>query len=311
MGRYVIRRLLQMVPVVFGATLILFLILFVVGDPIQSVFGEKTPTPEIRKLLEERYNLDEPLLVQYTTYMGNLLTGDLGESILQRRPVSRILGESVPWSLKLAVAAIFIESMIGIFAGVISAVKRYSFLDVFTTIATSFVVAIPVFWLGLMLQILFGVYLKDTFLHFPISGVDAGWKSYILPSLTLASVFTAVTARLMRTTLLEVMRQDYIRTAAAKGLPQRTVVYKHAVRNALIPVVTNIGLDFGALIGGAILTESVFSWPGVGRQLALAALRLDFPIVLGGTILLIIGYLMVNLIVDISYAFLDPRIRYD
>jgi ABC-type dipeptide/oligopeptide/nickel transport system permease component len=238
--------------------------------------------------------------------------GDLGESILQRRSVTRILGDGMPWSLRLAFCAIGIEAVIGILAGVISAVRRYSFMDVFTTIGTSVVVAIPVFWLGLMLQILFGVQLQKTFLHLPISGVEAGFpKAYVLPALTLASVFTAVTARLTRTTMLEVMRQDYIRTASAKGLSERRVIYKHALRNAMIPVVTNIGLDFGALIGGAILTETVFSWPGVGRELAIAALRQDNPLVIGGTIVLILGFLGVNLLVDISYGFLDPRIRYD
>jgi ABC-type dipeptide/oligopeptide/nickel transport system permease component len=310
-GRYIIRRLLQMIPVIFGATFILFAMLYVVGNPADAIGGERTLNPEIRQQIIERYHLDDPIPVQYGIYMGKLFKGDLGESILQRRPVKRILGDGLPWSLKLALTAIAIEAFFGLIAGVISAVKRYSFLDVFTTIGTSVLVAIPVFWLGLMLQILFGVVLKDTFIRMPISGVDEGWKSFILPSITLASVFTAITARLTRTTMLEVMRQDYIRTAAAKGLPERTVIYKHALRNALIPVVTNIGLDFGSLIGGAILTETVFSWPGVGRELALAVLRQDNPIVIGGTVILIMAFLLVNLLVDISYGFLDPRIRYD
>jgi ABC-type dipeptide/oligopeptide/nickel transport system permease component len=145
----------------------------------------------------------------------------------------------------------------------------------------------------------------------PISGVDAGFRSYILPAVTLASVFTAITARLTRTTMLEVMRQDYIRTASAKGLPQRTVIYKHALRNAMIPVVTNIGLDFGGLIGGAILTETVYSWPGIGRQVFLAIQARDNPIVIGAVIVFVMAFLLVNLIVDVSYAFLDPRIRYE
>lgn len=311
MGRYIIRRLLQMIPVVLGATFILFAMLFVVGTPVNSLCGERQCPPDLKKQIEEKYHLKAPIYEQYGIYMGKLFKGDLGESILQKRPVKRILGDGMPWSLKLALSAIAIEAFFGIVAGIISAVKRYSFLDVFTTIGTSVLVAIPVFWLGLMLQILFGVSLRNTFLHLPISGVDAGWKSFILPSLTLASVFTAITARLTRTTMLEVMRQDYIRTAAAKGLPERSVIYKHALRNALIPVVTNIGLDFGSLIGGAILTETVFSWPGIGRELALAVLRQDNPIVIGGTIILVMAFLLVNLLVDISYGFLDPRIRFD
>jgi ABC-type dipeptide/oligopeptide/nickel transport system permease component len=311
MGRYIIRRLLQMIPVVFGATLILFLMLFTLGNPVESIGGERQLPAEVRKAIIDKYHLDDPLVVQYGNYMKNLAKGDLGESILQRRPVKRILGDGMPWSLKLALTAITVEAFFGIVAGVISAVKRYSFLDVFTTIGTSVLVAIPVFWLGLMLQLLFGVYLRNTFIHLPVSGVDQGWRSFILPSVTLAAVFTAITARLTRTTMLEVMRQDYIRTAAAKGLPERTVVYKHALRNAMIPVVTNIGLDFGSLIGGAILTETVYSWPGIGRELALAVLRKDNPIVIGGTVVLVMAFLLVNLLVDISYGFLDPRIRYD
>ncbi|MCA1831554.1 MAG: ABC transporter permease [Actinomycetota bacterium] len=311
MGRFIIRRLLQMIPVVFGATLILFVMLFALGNPIDSIGGERNLDRSVRQTIIDKYHLDDSLPKQYISYMGNLAKGDLGESILQRRPVKRILGDGMPWSLKLALTAIAIETFFGIVAGVISAVRRYSFLDVFTTIGTSVLVAIPVFWLGLMLQLLFGVFLRNTFIHLPVSGVDAGWRSFILPALTLASVFTAITARLTRTTMLEVMRQDYIRTAAAKGLPERTIVYKHALRNAMIPVITNIGLDFGSLIGGAILTETVFSWPGIGRELALAVLRKDNPIVIGGTIILIMAFLLVNLLVDISYGFLDPRIRYD
>jgi ABC-type dipeptide/oligopeptide/nickel transport system permease component len=312
MGRFIIRRMLQMIPVIFGATLILFIMLFAVGNPVDNIGGDRALPPGVRQTIIEKYGLDKPLWKQYALYMQRLTKGDLGESILQRRQVSRILGDGMPWSMKLALAAIGIEAIFGVFAGVISAVRRYSFLDVFTTIGTSVLVAIPVFWLGLMLQILFGLTLKGTFLALPISGVEAGFpRAYVLPAVTLASVFTAVTARLTRTTMLEVMRQDYIRTASAKGLPERTVIYKHALRNALIPVVTNIGLDFGSLIGGAILTETVFSWPGVGRELAIAALRQDNPLVIGGTVVLIIAFLVVNLAVDISYGFLDPRIRYD
>jgi ABC-type dipeptide/oligopeptide/nickel transport system permease component len=183
MGRYIIRRLLQMIPVIFGATLILFLMLFAVGNPVDNIGGDKALNPEIRKTIEEKYGLDKPLWKQYALYMGNLAKGDLGESILQRRNVTEILGDGMPWSFKLALSAIAIEAFIGIVAGVISAVRRYSFLDMFTTIGTSVVVAIPVFWLGLMLQILFGVKLRGTFLQLPISGVEAGWKAYILPSI--------------------------------------------------------------------------------------------------------------------------------
>ena len=301
-----------MIPVFLGATFLLFLFLYILpGDPTEVLGGERATDPVVKAVLREKWHLDEPVYVQYGIYMKNLAQGDFGTSFRLSRPVSRILGDSLPWSMKLAVAAIAVEAILGVIAGVISAVKRYSFWDTLTTIATSVLVAIPVFWLGLLLQITFGLAAQGTPFGLPISGVQDGWRSYILPSITLASVFTAVTARLARTTMLEVLKQDYIRTASAKGLPRSAVIYKHGLRNALIPVVTNIGLDFGGLIGGAILTESVFAWPGVGRQVFLATVNNDNPVIIGSTIIFLIGFIVVNLVVDISYGFLDPRIRYE
>lgn len=313
MLRYILRRLLQLIPVFFGATFILFLLLYVLpGDPASAIAGaDRVRDPASAQVIREKFNLDKPVPVQYLLYMKAIFKGDLGESITLHRPVRSILGDTLPWSFKLALAAILVEVVLGVIAGVISAVKRYSFLDTLTTLSTSLLVAIPVFWLGLMLQISFGLGLKDTPFGLPITGVSDGWRSYILPAITLASVFTAITARLTRTTMLEVMKQDYIRTASAKGLSERGVVYKHGLRNALIPVVTNIGLDFGALISGAILTETVYSWPGVGRQVFLAINDHDNPLVIGATIFFLFSYMFVNLMVDISYAFLDPRIRYE
>lgn len=312
MIRYIIRRLLQIIPVFFGATFILFLLVYVLpGDPAEAIAGaDRVRSPEAAAILRERFHLDKPIYQQYVIYMGNLFEGDLGESFTLHRPVTRILADAVPWSVRLTLVAIALEAVFGITTGVISAVRRYSLADNLVTVSTSVLVAIPVFWLGLMLQYVFGLWLRDTPLGMPITGVQAGWKSYVLPGVTLAAVYTAVTARLTRTTMLEVMKQDYIRTATAKGLARRLVVYKHGLRNGLIPVVTNLGLDFGGLIGGAILTETVFSWPGVGRQVFLAITNHDNPIIFGATILLLIAFMLVNLIVDISYAFLDPRIRY-
>ena len=307
MTRYVIRRLLQMVVVFFGATFLLFAALYLLpGDPTQALGSDRTLAPATVQAIRARY----PVYVQYVTYMKDIFKGDLGTSIQLNRPVSQLMRETIPWSIRLALSATLVEIVLGIVSGVISAVKRYSFLDTLSTVSTSVLVAIPVFWLGLMLQILFGLKFRGTFLGLPISGVSDGWRSYVLPSLTLASAVTAVTARLTRTTMLEVMRQDYIRTAAAKGLSSRAVVFKHALRNALIPVVTNIGLDFGTLIGGAILTETVFAWPGVGRQVYLAIISHDNPVIVGSTIVFVFAFMLVNLFVDISYAFLDPRIRY-
>jgi len=311
MTRYVIRRLLQMVVVFFGATFLLFAALYLLpGDPTQALGSDRTLAPATVQAIRARYHLDDPVYVQYVTYMKDIFKGDLGTSIQLNRPVSQLMRETIPWSIRLALSATLVEIVLGIVSGVISAVKRYSFLDTLSTVSTSVLVAIPVFWLGLMLQILFGLKFRGTFLGLPISGVSDGWRSYVLPSLTLASAVTAVTARLTRTTMLEVMRQDYIRTAAAKGLSSRAVVFKHALRNALIPVVTNIGLDFGTLIGGAILTETVFAWPGVGRQVYLAIISHDNPVIVGSTIVFVFAFMLVNLFVDISYAFLDPRIRY-
>ncbi|HEY4937862.1 MAG TPA: ABC transporter permease [Actinomycetota bacterium] len=311
MTRYIVRRLLQMVLVFFGATFLLFAALYLLpGDPTQALGSDRTLAPATVQAIRARYHLDDPVYVQYATYIKDIVRGDLGTSIQLRRPVSQIMRDSIPWSLKLALSATVVEIILGIGSGVISAIKRYSFLDTLSTVSTSVLIAIPVFWLGLMLQILFGLKFRGTFLGLPISGVTDGWKSYVLPSITLASAVTAVTARLTRTTMLEVMRQDYVRTASAKGLSRRAVVFKHALRNALIPVVTNIGLDFGTLIGGAILTETVYAWPGVGRQVYFAIIAHDNPVIIGSTIVFVFAFMIVNLIVDISYAVLDPRIRY-
>ncbi|HEX2178443.1 MAG TPA: ABC transporter permease [Actinomycetota bacterium] len=312
MTRYLIRRLLQMVLVFFGATFLLFGALFLLpGDPTQALGSDRNLSPEVSERIRARYNLDKPVPTQYALYLKSLSEGDLGTSIQTNRPVRRILEDTIPWSLKLAAAAIVVVAIIGVVSGVISAVRRYSYLDTLVTVSTGILIGLPVFWLGLMLQMLFGVQLRDTPFRLPVSGVTEGWKSYVLPAIVLASVETAVTARLTRTTMLEVMRQDYIRTAAAKGLSNRAVIYKHGLRNALIPVVTNLGLNFGSFIGTAILTETVFSWPGVGRQLFLGIIAHDNPVIIGATVLFMVTFMLVNLTVDISYGFLDPRIRYD
>jgi peptide/nickel transport system permease protein len=293
--------------VLIGITLLLFLLLYVVpGDPAR-VMVPKGASPQVIKNIQEKFGLDQPLYIQYFKYLGNILKGDFGISYRFRRPVIDILAEHYPNSVKLALAAILIEIIIGILAGVISAVRQYSFLDTVVTLSTTLAVCIPVFWLGMMLQVFFGLKLG----WLPISGMgDGSWRYYILPSLTLASVSTAYVARMTRSSLLEVLHADYVRTAYAKGLTERQVIFVHALKNALIPVVTIVGLDLGALMGGAILTETVFSWPGIGRVIYLAVLQRDAPVVLGGTLILLLIFLFLNLLVDVSYAFLDPRIRY-
>jgi len=318
MFKYVVRRIFQMIPVFLGVTLMLFILRIpglLPGDPIQLIVGERELTPALRAQIEEKNHLNEPLHIQYGYYVSGLVQGDLGDSYQKGRPVTQILGDKFPNTFRLAFAAILVEIIVGLLAGIISAVKQYSFWDVLVTLSTSVLVAIPVFWLGMLLQMFFGIKLKQWTggaLYLPMSGMGnpPDLVHLILPAITLASVSTAYVARIMRSQMLEAMGQDYIRTAMAKGLTERAVVFKHALKNALIPVVTYVGIDLGALMGGAILTESVFSWPGVGREIYLAVLQRDWPVVMGGVVVVVVIVMVVNLLVDISYAALDPRIRY-
>jgi ABC-type dipeptide/oligopeptide/nickel transport system permease component len=315
---YIARRILQMIPVFIGVTIILFILRapgILPGDPVRMITGEKAISAELYEQIVERYGLDDPLIVQYFSYLGDLFQGDLGDSYQKGRSVVDILMQKLPNTIKLAVAAIIIEMIFGISAGVISAIKRYSFWDVLVTLSTSVLVSVPVFWLGMLLQILFGIQFKEWGLpYLPISGMTSRefptTMHIILPAITLAAVSTAYCARIQRSQLLEVTGQDYIRTASAKGLSYRRVIGGHAMKNALIPVVTFLGLDLGAMIGGTILTETVFNWPGIGYEMYLAIGQRDWPIVMGGTIIIVILVMIINLLVDISYAFLDPRIRY-
>ncbi len=332
MGKYILKRVLQFIPVFLGVTLILFALQNIVpGDPIKLIGGEKSLTPEVELQLRIRYHLvqvddegnaildengdpvPETLWNRYVYYMTGLVQGDLGSSYQRKLPVTEIFAAKYPYTVKLAVCAIVLEAIMGIGAGIISAVKRYSFWDILVTLTTSVLVAVPAFWLGMLLQLFFGVYLHVL----PISGAGGAssqfqdWAHYILPAITLASVSTAYAARIMRSQLLDVMNQDYIRTAKAKGLSNRAIIWKHALKNALIPVVTYIGVDFGAMLSGAILTETVFNWPGIGYEMYRAISSRDWPIVMGGVTLVVVVVMVINLIVDVSYAFLDPRIRFD
>ena len=333
MFQYIARRLLQFIPVFFGVTLILFLIAnYLPGaDPVQLRVGEKSMNPQLKALITHQLGLDRPWYVQYGDYLVHLspvhytagklaFTGpELGDSIYNGRPVKDILGDAYPYTVELALAAIILEIVFGIGAGIISAIKQYSIWDILVTLSTSVLVSIPVFWLGLMLQLVFGIWMKNAtggrFYLPPVFDGSPGaqfphFAYLILPAITLASVSTAYAARIMRSQLLEVNGQDYIRTAHAKGLSNAKVLWSHAIKNALIPVVTFIGLDFGAMLAGAILTETVFNWPGVGWTIYHAIMGRDFPIVFGGVTVMLIVVMVVNLIVDVSYAFLDPRIRY-
>lgn len=320
MLKYILRRILQMIPVFLGVTLLLFILRapgVLPGDPVRMITGERAISEELYNQIVERNGLDKPLYTQYGIYLSNLVRGDLGESYQKGRPVTDIFADKFPNTLRLAFAAILIEIFMGVGAGLISAVKQRSFSDVFVTLTTSVLVSVPVFWLGMLLQMFFGIVIKDWTggaISLPISGMSSNnypdWMHLILPAFTLASVSSAYVARIMRSQMLESMNQDYIRTARAKGLSGSAVVRKHALKNALIPVVTFVGIDFGVMMSGAILTESIFSWPGVGREIFLAIIQRDWPVVVGGVIIIVFAVMLINLIIDISYAFLDPRIRY-
>jgi len=317
MFQYIFRRLVQFVPVFFGVTLLLFFVTTILpGDPVALRAGEKKLPPAVYQAMRHQYGLDKPWYQQYADYLGALAKGDLGTSIASGRQVTDIFKDVYPYTVKLAGGAIALEIIFGIAVGIVAAVKRYSIWDTLATLTTSILVALPVFWLGIMLQYFFGIWLKNATggaFYLPISGVSGvfpAWVYMILPSITLASVSTAYAARVMRSQLLEVSGQDYVRTAHAKGLSVSRVLWSHEMKNALIPVVTFIGLDLGAMLSGAILTESVFNIPGLGWTIYHSIRAYDYPVLFGCVTLMLFAVLFINLIVDVSYAFLDPRIRY-
>jgi peptide/nickel transport system permease protein/oligopeptide transport system permease protein len=307
MGRYVARRLLQAVPVFIGTTFIIFALVYALpGDPIRALSGDKPISPAVYAELQSRYNLDDPLLVQYAKYMGGLVQGDFGQSF-RGREVADIMSERFPVTVKLALVAFAFEIVVGIAAGVLAGLRKGSFIDNLVLLSTTLVVSIPVFVLGFTAQIVLGVKLH----WFPIAGVSQGWYSYLLPGLVLGAISLAYVARLTRTSLVENLRSDYVRTATAKGLSRQRVVGRHALRNSLIPVVTYLGIDLGALMGGAIITEGIFNLPGIGQQVFLSIRAQEGPVVVGIVTALVLVFIVANLVVDLLYAVLDPRIRYE
>ena len=307
MRRYAGRRLLQLVPVFFGATFLIYAMMFALpGDPIRALFGER-PIPESAvSILRERYHLDDPLPVQYGKYIGGVLRGDLGEDF-RGREVAQIVAERFPVTLRLTGIAFVFELVLGLLAGLVAALRRGSFLDSLVLVSTTAVISIPVFVLGYTAQLVVGVELG----WLPVAGIRDGWPSYVLPGMVLGATSLAYVARLVRASLAENLRADYIRTATAKGLSRRRVVGRHALRNSLIPVVTFLGTDLGTLMGGAIVTEGVFNVPGIGRAIFDAVGQQENPVVVGIVTLLMIAFMVSSLIVDLCYALLDPRIRYD
>lgn len=279
------------------------LLYLVPGDPARMIAG-KNASPEVLQNIRHQLGLDLPWYQQYINYLWKVINLDFGESYRFKRPVIEIIMEAAPKTAQLAIFAVLIESILGIIAGVISAVKKYSFIDTLITVSALAASAVPIYWLGMLLQYWFGLKLG----LLPISGYGT-FAHLILPSVALATASTALVALMTRSSFLEVSSMDYVMTAHAKGLPKWRVIFVHVLRNAMIPVVTVIGLDLASLMGGAVLTETVFSWPGIGRTIYQAILMRDAPVVLGGTLFLAMVFVIVNFIVDLLYAALDPRIR--
>ena len=308
MLKFIVRRLLQMVLVFFGATVILFSALFLFGNPVVNLTGGgHARTPAVIHTLEQKYSLNKPIYVQYYKYVeGIVVHFDLGTSYRQQnREVAKILPPKLANTAKLALFAIIIEIIVGLAAGIISAVFKYSFIDIIVTILTTVTIGVPVFVIGILLQEVFALQLH----WLPLFGLNDGFKSYVLPAIALASIDAALVARLTRGSMLEVMRADYVRTATAKGLSKRVVIFKHVLRNSIIPVVTYLGISFGTLLGGALITENVFSLDGIGNALVTAIKANDNPIIMGVVTYGVLVFVIVNLIVDLLYAVLDPRVR--
>ncbi|CAN5450859.1 MAG: ABC transporter permease [Acidimicrobiia bacterium] len=307
MGRYLTRRFLHFIPVFFGATLLIFALVFVMpGDPIRALAGERAMPASVLQALTAEYNLDKPLWQQYGLYITGVFQGDFGTDF-RGRPVSDLITQRLPITARLALVAFLFEMVIGLAAGIVAGVRKQKFFDTLVLFSTLIVISIPIFVLGFLAQLLVGV----RFGLLPIAGISQGWVSYILPGLVLGSVSLAYVARLTRTSLVENLRADYVRTARAKGLAPRRVIGIHALRNSLIPVVTFLAVDLGALMGGAIITETIFNIPGLGRAVFEGVQSQEGTVVVGITTFLVVVYMVSSLLVDLLYSVLDPRIRYE
>ncbi len=305
MGSYAVRRLVAAVPVLVGAILVaFFMVRLIPGDPAAVIAGEQA-TRETIEAIRHELGLDQPWPVQLGLYLVRLGRGDLGRSAHTQAPVITEIAARFPFTVALAVAAMLLATVGAIPAGVLSATRKDSAWDYTVMFSALLGVSMPVFWLGLLLTLAFSVALP----WFPAGGAGS-LRHLVLPSVTLAAPSLALLARMTRSSMLEVLRQDYVRTARAKGLPERIVIYRHALKNALIPVITTMGLQLGTLLAGAVLTESVFAWPGLGRLMVASILTRDYPLVQGTVLVLAVTFVIVNLVVDLSYSLVDPRIRY-
>lgn len=303
---YTFRRVLVALPAILGVIIIVFaMVRLAPGDPAVLLAGE-TADQETIERIRVRFGLDRPVHEQFVTFLGNLVQGDLGRSTRTNRPVVEDLATFFPHTLELALGGILVAIVIGIPAGVISAVRRNTWVDALVTFIALLGVSMPVFWFGLLAILFFSVNLG----WFPVAGRGT-FLHLVLPAITLGVSSTAIITRMTRSSMLEVLDQDYVRTARAKGVLGRRVVLKHALRNALVPVVTIGGLEFGRLMAGAVLTETVFTWPGIGRLLVDSILARDYPVVQGAVLVIAVSFIFVNLLVDLVYGAIDPRIRYD
>ncbi|MFZ0390675.1 MAG: ABC transporter permease [Calditrichia bacterium] len=304
MSHYIRRRLLTFLPVVLGVVTAVFLIIHLVpGDPVVLMLGENAPPSDVAEL-RHQLGLDKPLLQQYGEFWQNIFTGNLGDSIYHREAVLKLVWERLPATAVLSFCALIISLLLAFPLGITAALFQRKLPDYLALGFSILGISMPVFWLGPLLIILFSIKLK----LLPVAGL-ASWKHLILPSLTLGFGLAAITTRMVRSSMIEVMNQDYIRTALAKGLSKIRVVLSHALKNAIIPVITIVGLQLGALLGGAIITEVVFSYPGLGRLLILAILRRDYPLVQAVILVIAFLYLFINLLADLLYARVDPRVR--
>ncbi len=316
MRRYLTRRLLALVPVLAGASVVVFLVLHLSpGDPAEIMLGSQATQEDLARLRAE-LGLTEPLPVQYFRWLGHVLQGDLGRSIWTKRPVlGEVLGRFRA-TLLLTASALLLSTVGGILLGIASATRRNSFLDRVSAVVSLFGASMPVFWLGIVLMVTFSLWLgwlPASGMFAPYGGGDLGdlLAHLVMPAVTLAAASTAIVARLTRSSMLEVLGQDYIRTARSKGVVERAVVVRHGLWNALMPIVTVIGVQAGYLLGGAVLTETVFAWPGVGTLMIQGILARDFPLVQGCVLVIALTFALINLGVDLLYGYLDPRIRYE
>lgn len=300
-----LKRLLGTIPVIFGVLLLTFLLVHSIpGDPVEVMLGESATSTD-REVLRQNLGLDEPLPIQFFQYVAKVAQGDLGVSIHSKKPIVDLLAERLPATMKLATLALMIAISIGVPLGIVAALKVDRWADNLATVLSLTVSAMPHFWLGPLLMMVFALWLG----LLPVSGMDAN-TSIILPSLTLGFGLAAILTRMTRASMLEVLHEDFIRTARAKGLPEKTVILKHALRAALLPIVTVLGLQLGSLLAGTVITETVFAWDGIGRLLVESIEKRDYPVTQACVLVIALTYVFVNLLTDIIYTRIDPRVRF-